>query len=133
MNVNLFYGYFKSNQSGYVSSLTMHIKDFKRNGFVSYLQLYVDNQFIAEAPVFEGKAVFSNLHFSVNKEYELPFVIKGKISNNVVPGDIERIGFIGEKDLIITDVYSKLLNVCGDYPLYGNNISIVGNQPDLIE
>jgi len=36
------------------------------NNSISYLQLYVDGKFITETPVFEGKAHFEHLNFSIS-------------------------------------------------------------------
>jgi len=122
-DVLLFSGKIETNSRVYVDFLNFSIDDNVNS--IRYLQLYVDDVFISEVPVFNGKAFFENLKISIDKNKPFLFVIKGKISKFAKTGSILKINFALNTDIGLIDDYSNPIFVCGDFPLYGNNVSIV--------
>jgi hypothetical protein len=99
---------------------------------VTGLQLYVNDEFIAEKPFFEGQAVFEGLNIDLVRDKPLNFEVKGKINENAVSSDRIQLGILAREDMEIKSGLGETFYVAGsgaeDFPVWGRYVSVIGSK-----
>lgn len=117
-----------SRESGKLHDLVLTADGFARPTDVKSLQIYIDEKFIAEKPVFEGKAIFSGLNIDLDAHYPREIVVRGAISDEALSGDRVTIGVLAEGDVVIRNGLSRSLSVGGEFPAWGGFVSVIGGR-----
>lgn len=97
-------------------------RDFKN------LQIYFDDQYVDEAPVYQGGAVFSDLWIKLGAGVKNEIVVKGVIASSAQSGDVVRISINDVEDISITGDLAKSHDVEFEFPLKGRTLRIIGDK-----
>lgn len=117
-----------SEQNAQLRELIFSLDGYARPRDLKNLQLYFEGKFMAEVPFFEGKGVFSNLAIALPAGEKMAFEVKGKVSEEAFSGDRIQLGFKDANAFSIRTDDSTLLTVEGEFPMWGGNISVIGNK-----
>jgi len=117
-----------SQESGKLHDLVLTVDGYARPTDVKSLQIYVDEQFIAEKPVFEGKAIFSSLNIELDAHFPREVKVKGAISDEALSGDRVVVGIMDDSSISVRNGMSKRLTVDSDFPALGSYVSVIGGK-----
>lgn len=109
-----------------LQSLQLELDNFARPSDVMSVQLYFENNLVADVPFFEGKAIFENLRVGLKQNSPNNFTIKAKISDQAFVGD--RLGILIKDSPAIKlfDDEANELTIKNQFPIRGGHVSIVG-------
>lgn len=111
-----------------LNTLTFTLDSLANPYDLKSVQLYQNDNLIADISVFEGKAIFNNLRIQVTKNLLESFELKGELSDQANAGDRVRLLFKSAAAVSIKDLSGKDLKINGLFPLAGNVISVIGKQ-----
>jgi len=127
-DVLLFDAAISSHQNGTLRNLVFHSDGFARPYDVASMQLYVNEKFVAEAPVFEGKAEFSSLQIEIEPGEQLFIKVRGNMSVDALAGDRLEIGFTSSSDVELKNDEGGILSIGGKFPIWGGYVSVIGKK-----
>lgn len=119
---------FTSQESGRLHDLVLSVDGFARPTDIKSLQIYVDEKFIAEKPVFEGKAIFSGLNIDMDAHFPREIDVRGVISDEALSGDRVVVGIMDEGDIALRNGLSRSLSIDGEFPVWGSYVSVIGGR-----
>lgn len=111
-----------------IKELIFSLSGYAKPSDVVNLQLFVNGKFIGEKSFFEGKGSFSDLNIQIDAGHTMEVEVTGKVSDEATTGDGVQVGIHSSDDLIIKTPYSKVLTVDAEFPLFGNPVSVIGDQ-----
>jgi hypothetical protein len=113
---------------GSLREITFSLNGFARPRDVTGLQLYVNGEFVAEKPFFEGRATFDGLNVILNAHKTVNLEVKGKVGADAVSSDRIQIGIASTDDILIRTGIGDKLTIEGGFPLWGRYISVIGSR-----
>ena len=115
-------------KTGKLDKLEFSINENVRQYAVTGLQLYIDDIYMYERPLFEGSAVFENLNFPLGADESVSVKVTGKISENAVSSDRIQIGISKPEDIVVRSTTSEKIPVYADFPFWGRYVSVIGSK-----
>ncbi len=115
-------------EGGKVQKMAFSLDGYARPYDVSGVQLYMNEKFIGEKPLFEGRAVFDNMNLNLDGGSTYNFTVKGKVGSAAVASDRIQLGIAEADDILIRGNSARELSVGGEFPLWGRYVSVIGNK-----
>lgn len=116
-----------SRTGGRLSELVFSLDGYARPYDVDGLQLYMDEKFMAEKPMFQGQSIFDGLNINFNAGETKEFRVTGRISEQAYPSDRIQVGILSADDIIMKGSLGKTQSTGGDFPMWGGYVSVVGD------
>ncbi len=116
-----------SRTGGRLSELVFSLDGYARSYDVDGLQLYMDEKFMAEKPMFQGQSIFDGLNITLNAGETKEFRVTGKISEQAYPSDRIQVGILSADDITMKGTLGKTQSTGGDFPMWGGYVSVVGD------
>lgn len=113
---------------GKLDKLEFSINENVRQYAVTGLQLYINDVYMIERPLFEGNAVFENLNFTLDADESVFIKVTGKISENAVSSDRIQIGLLNPEDIVVRSTTSEKITVDANFPFWGRYVSVIGSK-----
>lgn len=115
-------------EGGQVQKMAFSLAGYARPYDVSGVQLYMNEKFIGEKPLFEGRAVFDNMNLNLGGGSTYNFTVKGKVASVAVASDRILLGIASADDIFIRGNSARELAVGGEFPLWGRDVSVIGGK-----
>jgi len=128
MDVSFLVFHIEANESGKVNQMILTVSGPGDSSNVTALQLYLNDDFFTEKPVYQGQARFDNLNITVDARENTKFEFKGKVSNGATSSDRIRVGIAGGEDVVIRNAAAEVMSMGGNLPLWGRYVSVIGSR-----
>ena len=114
--------------NGKFSRVVFSLDGYARPYDVSGLQLYMDEKFLAEKPMFQGQSIFDGLNINLKAGERVDFKVTGIISEQAYPGDRVQIGIKDPSDITLRGSMGGSLSIGGPFPMWGRYVSVIGGM-----
>lgn len=111
-----------------LSRVVFSLDGYARPYDVSGLQLYMNEKFLAEKPMFQGQANFDNLNINLKAGERVDFKVTGTVSNQAYAGDRVQIGIQDPGDITLRGTMGGSLSIGGGFPIWGPHVSVIGEM-----
>lgn len=114
--------------TGKLSKIVFSLSGFSHPKDISGMQLYMDEKFLGERPLYLGEAIFDGLNIQLDAGNKTDFKLFGDVSDVASAGDRLQIGIFDIENVKFRGKMGENLLIGGNFPILGDYVSVIGSM-----